>query len=390
MKIRIKQLEAFLNVWLQLERCLNELHVKFSKLSDNMNNNYSASFRQTFLSYHQDETKLIDQLNDVKSSINEYKMRLDSFKDQIIQQNSLQITPSSSIDQFSIHESYLLKLDKFIHKFNYLIDTINQTNTQNLNKFTSTTNLTSTKKNHSHQHKTSNKNNNNNLLTSIHLEDLNKHTESHEVDYLDDINFQMTSTPRYHTTNSSSLLSSSSGNFKNILNSGSAVTTVSTSSGTNSLVNKFQLPINIKKTYADKSISTIDDKSTQTEIDSSSENKKHQDQQHTLSLTTHRSLDSGIMNVTIGSDVGSVSSASPMSKSFNINTNKLTRNNELHSQSLPQVSKLNRKFDKGVSFESITNAECLVVKKRNTSQNEECIINNYKSQIEEINLIKRE
>jgi hypothetical protein len=394
LKIRIKQLESFLNVWLQLERCLNELHLKFSKLSDNMNNNYSPSFRQSFLNYHTDEAKLVDQLNDVKSSINEYKLRLDSFKDQIIQQNSLQITPSSSIDQFSIHESYLLKLDKFVHKFNNLIDTINQTNTQNLNKFTSTTNLTSSKTNHSHhhnfhQHKTSNKNNNNNLLTSIHLDDLNRHTESHDVDYLDDINFQMTSTPRYHITNSSSLLSSSSGNFKNILNSGSAVTTVSTSSGTNSLVNKFQLPINIKKTYADKSISTIDDKSTQTENDTSSENKKHQDQQHTLSLTTHRSLDSGIMNVTIGSDVGSISSASPMSKSFNINTNKLTRNNELHSQSLPQVSKLNRKFDKGISFESIANAECLV-KKSNSSQNEECIIKNYKSQIEEINLIKRE
>ena len=264
-----------------------------------------------------------------------------------------------------------------------LTNSLNQTS-PNLNKFTSTTNLTPNKIYQSHREQYQSKRNNN-LLTSIHLDDLHQHTDSHDADYLDENNFQMTSTPRYHVTNSSSLLSSSSGNFKNILNSGSAVTTVTTSSGANSLLNKFNLPINVRKTFADKSISTIDDKYTQTEVDISNDNKKNQ---HTLSLTTHRSLDSGIMNVTIGSDVGSVSSASPLSKSFNINTNKLGRNNELHSKSLPQVSKLNRKFDKGISFDSIINDAESLAKKHESSPKEECA--NVHSQNEEINLIKKD
>ena len=118
LKIRIKQLESLLNVWLKLERSLNDLHLKFSKLSDNMNNNYSANFRQSYLNYLTDETKLTEQLNDIKLGISEYKKSLDSFKEQTIQLNSFQITSdsnsSSSFDHFSVHGSYLLKFDKFI------------------------------------------------------------------------------------------------------------------------------------------------------------------------------------------------------------------------------------------------------------------------------------
>ena len=219
-----------------------------------------------------------------------------------------------------------------------------------LDKFTSTTNLSASKSRHAH------------LLTSIHLDDL-QHPHDTDTDYLmDENNFQMTSTPRYHTTNSSSLLSSSSSsyNLKNTLNSGSILST-----------NKFPTLQPKKKTYADKSSSTIDDKYTQTDPQTAiittttpAENKKQEQQ---LSMTTHRSLDSGIMNVTIGSDAGySVSSASPLSKSFSNPTNRV--NHELvnlHSKSLPHVShKSPRKLllDKGVSFDSIqSGAECFLV-----------------------------
>ena len=122
-KIKINKLDSLHTTWSKLEICLVDLHAKFAHLDQK--SSYLAQFKRA--SEFGDEQKLLDQLGDIKSSINEYKTRIDSFRNQIQQQQQHTHQQEQLLDHFTPYGAHLLKLDKFIFKFNGIIESLNQT-----------------------------------------------------------------------------------------------------------------------------------------------------------------------------------------------------------------------------------------------------------------------
>jgi hypothetical protein len=397
LKIRIRKLDSLLAPWTDLDKNVNELESKFSKKLDSLIDcNYcdkKLNLNLTKRILRALKESGID-LAEIEQSLTQTEINLDIFKSELFAFNSA----SDKANQFSVYNTYLLKLDKFKFKFNYIKEIVSRSSELKLNaedelamntKFTSTSNLANKTcsnpdcKHFKHEHQFSFKSNargggvtsefslnegetSNNLMTNIHLDfQLNDSIDESS-------NYQKTSTPRYRHLDCET--PGSKLNYR--------------------MSNEANLLKQAQKTYSDKSIATVDDKSSQTDLEPARKERYYikierpvekEEQASFVELPpspkstqnkiaqqpAYRSLDSGIMcgaldntNATTGSDNGSYSST-PFSNSFNANktesseliadrANKKLDESVKYSKSLPHVDKISniRKMS-SVSLEPI-------------------------------------
>ena len=386
LKIRIRKLESLLSPWTDLDQNVNELESKFSKKLDSLIDcNYCD--KKLNLNLTKRILKALNEsdinLAEIEKNLKQTEINLDIFKSELFAFNSA----SDKANQFSVYNTYLLKLDKFKFKFNYIKEIVNRSSELKLNaeldelamntKFTSTSNLANKMcsnpdcKHFKHEHQFSFKSNargggvtsefnlnegetSNNLMTNIHLD-----FQLNDSILDESSNYQKTSTPRYRHLDYETAGSKLNYRMSNEAN----------------LLKQAQ-----QKTYSDKSVATVDDKSSQTDLEPARKERYYikierpiekEEQANFVELPpspkstqnkiakqpAYRSLDSGIMcgaldntNATTGSDNGSYSST-PFSNSFNANktesselitdrANKKLDESVKYSKSLPHVDKI--------------------------------------------------
>jgi hypothetical protein len=284
-------------------------------------------------------------LNEFSSELNHFEVYLSNLKSELILSNCFSLNNHIA----EIYNSYLQEMDQFKFELNFLkkcnltkdnkesVANLPQASTssvvkinykkveerkchdpgcENFNKPTASNNFNykATTTTTETQYEETNE-----MMTNIHL-------DFHMNDSIDENQFQMTSTPRYNHRQHIQIENSNSPN--------------SLRSSANKQENLLQA-----KTFCDKSMATVDDKSSQTDFAAHEENKCIKNQSKITrsnqsdkrlyqssdfspkrfeikkNLNTHRSLDSGIMcsldqTSTSYSGLGSYSFSSPLNYSF--------------------------------------------------------------------------
>lgn len=321
-KVKINTFEKILNVWLQIEECLKCLRYQYSNLKRN----------------NIDDDDDESNLNVFILELNNFESYLSKLKNELILSNcfSLNTTITDTFNTYLIEmENFKAELS-FITKFNKenMKQDVKISYTKSEERRCHDPNCENFKRNYNFKTATTTTTENkyddstNEMMTNIHL-------DFQMNDSIDENNYQMTSTPRYN-------------HYRNTTN------------------NK-QTSLLQPKTFCDKSMATVDDKSSQTDFivpndlkttnnknlqinkrnnekrlyQSSDFNAKNFDIKK--NLNTHRSLDSGIMcgldNTTASFGLGSYSSSSPLSYSFGNKTgsSELIRKDQDQENNIQQV-----------------------------------------------------
>lgn len=269
------------NLYLNFDCFKKEFNIDGAYYDKNNNSNRNDLINLTLDRFKSTDNKCIYDilkksiLSEIETNLNQFETKLDQFNKEL---NSLELIESSVSNLFSVYNTYLSDLDKFKYELSYLKD-LYESAKMNLNYFfnssscyyiNSDDNLKHDKCTQSSSDKLKtfefrNKIEHNidydlqpnqkqdDMLTNIHL-------DFHLNDTIDDSNFQMTSTPRYRLIEIENSIQGSSrfsrsDDKENLLLQSSSSRQFTT------------------KTYANKSVATVNDKSIQTDMD----NDEHED-----------------------------------------------------------------------------------------------------------------
>jgi len=323
-KVKINTFEKILNVWLQIEECLKCLRYQYSNLKrNNIDDNFDESNLNVFI-----------------LELNNFESYLSKLKNELILSNcfSLNTTITDTFNTYLIEMEHFKAELSFITKFNKenMKQDVKMNYTKSEERRCHDPNCENFKRNYNFKTATTTTTTENKYDDSTNEMMTNIHLDFQMNDSIDENNYQMTSTPRYN-------------HYRNTAN------------------NK-QTSLLQPKTFCDKSMATVDDKSSQTDFIVPSDlkttnnknlqmNKRNNNEKRLYqssdfnaknfdikkNLNTHRSLDSGIMcgldNTTASFGLGSYSSSSPLSYSFGNKTgsSELIRKDQDQENNIEQV-----------------------------------------------------